>query len=214
MMKKISGLGFIILLVCATPTWSITIDGIEFPNGVGSFADEVVFYSPMYSGGPPASPPFDDPTQAWGIPNHGGDINVPDFVSLGNGGVLILKFTDNALTGSNSAADDLWIFEIGPDVEDMYIWISRDGSIWESVGTIGGSVSGVDIDAFGFDSTDVFSYVKLMDDPLEGNSNTPRLGADIDAVGAISTVVPEPASLLLFGLGFGALASRRLRKKR
>ncbi|MBD2001636.1 MULTISPECIES: PEP-CTERM sorting domain-containing protein, partial [Cyanophyceae] len=71
-----------------------------------------------------------------------------------------------------------------------------------SVGKISGSTSGIDIDAFGWTQGDLFSYMRLSDDPNFGNTGTNTPGSDIDAVGVISSVpatsVPEPSSA--FGL--------------
>ncbi len=110
--------------------------------------------------------------------------------------------------------DDLWIFEVGPDVEDTFVEISKDGGAWFSVGKVFGATAGVDIDSFAaaysFATTDVFAFVRLTDDPNEGDRTGASVGADIDAVGAISTMftppppvvnVPMPATLALVVLG-------------
>ena len=93
-----------------------------------------------------------------------------------------------------------WIFEVGPDVEDTFVEISKDGTTWFDVGKVFGTTSGIDIDAFGFSSSDLFSYVRLTN---EGGQSGASVGADIDAVGAISTVpsIPVPAAVWLFGSG-------------
>ena len=132
------------------------------------------------------------------------------FVSLGDGGTLTLRFVDNLLTGSGDNKADLWIFEVGPDVEDMFVEISVDGQNWLSVGKVGGSTAGVDIDFFGHGVNSAFGYVRLRDDPaLDGQSGA-TVGADIDSVGAISTVpsnrVPEPSGLALLMAGMLGLA--------
>ncbi len=49
-----------------------------------------------------------------------------------------------------------------------------------------GSTGGLDIDAFGFAPGDRFRYVRLTDDTDEGQQDGISVGADIDAVGAIS----------------------------
>jgi hypothetical protein len=106
------------------------------------------------------------------------------------------------------------VFEVGPDIEDTFVEVSVDGSTWLSVGAVGGSTSGVDIDAFGYGSASAFGYVRLTDNgALDGQSGS-TVGADIDAVGAISTQrrsVPEPGvmGLLAAALGAAFLVSRR-----
>ncbi len=190
--------------------------GVEFPGGAASFADAVVSYNPVIKNGQPTAP-YRDASQALGIPNFtSGDPDIT-YVSLGSGGSITLQFTDNSLTGSDSTADDLWIFEIGPDVEDTFVDISADGVTWHSVGKVFGSTSGIDIDAYGFHTGQYFSFVRLTDDPNEGDKTGNTVGADIDAVGAISTAppvvvtTPEPGSIALLGsaLAFALLRFRR-----
>lgn len=216
-----------LILVCALfPGGSLAaiIGGVEFPQGEISFADGVVLYDPAYSGGAIPSPSNSEPSNALGLPEVPGNTSIGacsgdpsdcPFVSLGSGGQLVLEFVDNVLTGSDSSDLDLWIFEVGPDVEDTYVDISSNGLDWFSVGKVFGTTSGIDIDSFGFTSADTFSYLRLMDDPLEGGTGGASVGADIDAVGAITTravSVPEPASifLILLGLiGFGIVSCRQ-----
>jgi hypothetical protein len=189
----------------AQPARAELIKGIEFPLGNVSFADAVVSYAPVMVGSGPTAP-HRDPTHALGRPDYAGQDACPTapactFVSLGDGGTLTLQFTDNVLTGGGDSRADLWIFEVGPDVEDMFVEISRDGVDWLAVGKVGGSTAGVDIDAFGYGVADSFAWVRVRDDPaLDGQSGA-TVGADIDAIGAISTrqltSVPEPESLAL-----------------
>ena len=187
--------------------------GIDFPGGVASFADSVVSYNPAFGGGAVPAAPFQDASKSLGAPNfpEGAD---PEYVSLGAGGRIVVRFTNNSLTGSGNSNQDLWIFEIGPDVEDTFVEISKDGSNWFSVGAVTGATRGVDIDAFGFGTSDFFSFVRLTDNiALDATSGT-TVGADIDAVGAIASAppvgtVPEPAMLLLVATAFAAGAFRR-----
>jgi hypothetical protein len=89
-----------------------------------------------------------------------------------------------------------------------------DGINWEDVGKVTGSTKGVDIDAFGFGPTDMFSFVRLTDDPNEGDIDGETVGADIDAIAAISTtVIPIPAAAWLFGSGLIGLIGLARRKK-
>jgi hypothetical protein len=186
--------------------------GVDFPSGISSFADAVVNYSPgLAFGGPSIG--NRDPSKALGAPDVVG-VGLPcgnpatcHAVSLGHGGSITLRFTDNYLTGSNSSAIDLWVFESYGDAEIGSVEISADGSHWFSVGKVPGSTAGVDIDAFGFGSSSRFSYVRVTDDPLDGGQSGPSAGFDVDAIGAASSVVvPEPQTYALLGAGLLMLA--------
>ncbi len=212
-----------LLLLSASSANATLIGGVEFPQGEISFADEVVLYDPAAGGGAVPTASNSEPSNALGIPEVPGSTTIPactgdpfdcPFVSLGSGGSITLQFTDNLLTGSDDDSLDLWIFEVGPDVEDTFVEISTDGSIWYDVGKVFGTTSGIDIDAFGFSSTDLFAYVRLTDDPNEGSATGASVGADIDAVGAISTVpaIPVPAAVWLFGSGLIGLIGIARRK--
>jgi hypothetical protein len=181
--------------------------GIDFPSGISSFADAVVNYSPGIAGSVP-SVGNRDPSHALGAPDvvgiGGACVSALNChaVTLGDGGSITLRFTDNFLTAGNSPAIDLWIFEVYGDVEATSVDISPDGINWFSVGKVPGSTSGVDLDAFGLGSTSRFSYVRLTDDSNQGGQTGPTVGADIDAIGAASSVtVPEPQTYAMIGGG-------------
>jgi hypothetical protein len=181
------------------------IGGIEFPEGESSFADQVLRYDPLFNGGPaPTDTLYIDPLDALGIPDYPGGTGVPGSVSLGRGGLIELLFIDNVLTNSGDQTLDLHIFEVGPDVEDTFVAIrptaetlslldpdddANDDGYYE-VGKIFGSTSSIDIDQVfpGFQPGELrFDAVQLIDDPNEGGSTGATVGADIDAVGAISS---------------------------
>jgi hypothetical protein len=195
---------------------------VEFPAGEVSFADVIVDYSPVINSGQPTEP-YRGAVNALGVPDYTGSNGCADqasctFVSLGDGGSIVFRFTDNILTGSDDNSADLHIFEIGPDVENTFVDISVDGSTWLSVGSVGGSVSSIDIDSFGYGTSDQFAYVRLTDDPNEGGQSGDTVGADIDAIGAISTVrivtTPEPGIAGLFGVGLAGLGAAAWRRRK
>ena len=212
----------IALLSLAWPAHAVFIGnaqgGTDFPEGAVSFADALVDYSPVIQNGDPSAA-NQSAIESLGLPDYasgGGCVDAAacTFVSLGDGGSLTLRFLDNVLTGSDSDALDLWIFEVGPDVEDTFVEVSADGATWFAVGKVFGSTAGIDIDAFGFGTAASFAFVRLTDDGAEGDQSGISVGADIDAVGAISTrIVPEPGTALLTALGCTALAARRRRPR-
>lgn len=139
-------------------------------------------------------------------------------------GELVLQFTDNYLTTSGDAGLDLWIFEVGGLVEATDIYISTDSADWIYVGWVGGATAGIDIDAFaGVVLGEAYSYVRLVDLDTDGTSGGRWPGADIDAVGAISSIaadpdpepgptpIPEPSTTLLLVAGLLGLAVFRAR---
>ena len=195
------------------------IGGVSFPQGVSSFADQVVSFTP----GPNTVSPHNNPAAAIGAPNYAtlGDNtdSLSTYVALGWGGSLTLKFTDNSLTTSGTSALDLWVFEIGGAVEPTNVFISQDGLNWIDAGIVSGATSGVDIDSLaGVTVGAQYSYVRLIDRNVQ-YSDAPWAGADIDAVGAISSAppvvgnIPEPASIALIGLGLAGLGVMRRKQK-
>ncbi len=220
----------LVALLCVAPAQATVIGGVEFPQGTLSFADAVVSYTP----GPGPAAAFTEPANSLGAP----DVNFTNglqcyslpstanclFTSLGNSGTLVLQFTDNLLTGSSPSGsfpgvgdgvNDLYVFEVGV-AESTSVEISANGNDWFNVGQIGGGggsigvfTYGFDIDKLGFGTSDSFSLVRIVD--LEIEPGTSPEGADIDAVGAISSV-PLPASAGFLLTGFAMLLGRYRRR--
>ena len=168
---------------------SETIQGVLFEQGQISFADAVVEFDP----GPDGLAPngiFQNQTNILGapdLPGRGGEpVDGTNTTTLGFGGTITIQFTNNLLTGSGDSQGDLIIFEAG-DIESVSVEVSRDGVVFDNVGVAGGSANTIDLDAFGFGPQDQFAFVRLTD--LEqGDPTSSSRGADIDAVGAISSV--------------------------
>jgi K319L-like, PKD domain len=188
MKKFISAIMVILLAVLFNGTAMAEIyKGVDIPEGPVSFVDEVVFYTDD----PAVGDDYDNPENALGIPDDT-ENNIRE-VSLGDDGVIVLKFTDNALTTSGDSNDDLWIFEVGI-VEPANIDISKDGSTWVNVGSIAGSTSGVDIDAYlgsGVVLWEKYSYVRVTDGGAGMTTGELFPGVDIDALAAITSVEPH-----------------------
>ena len=166
--------------------------GVLFPSGVVSFADSVVDYDPTAGGVPPITI-HQNPANALGIPDAPGIGAEPDVgdktVSLGFGGSLTLQFVDNLLAGNGNAQPDLVVFESG-EIESVLVEISRDGTTFFDVGVVGGLANSLDIDAYGFGVQDRFAFVRVTD-LRQGDPNSTSAGADIDAIGAISSASVE-----------------------
>ncbi len=217
----------LLVLIGAGQVEAVILGAIPLPGSSANFADLVIEYDPLHSGGPgPTIPTATDADDALGIPDFppGGGVGTPGAVSLGHGGLLELLFADVLMTNTGDSASDLYIIEVGPDVEDTFVGIRPTaftaallGSSYDSnndgfyeVGKVLGSTSFVDIDAFfpGFArATLYFDAIQLFDDINEGNVSGRTVGADIDAV----WVIPEPATIFLLGLGGLTVLGKRRR---
>ena len=152
---------------------------VTLPLGELSFADSVHAFT-MGDAAPQES--ARNPEAALAAPNYQGNNNDGSFTTLGCGGVLDLAFTDNALV--DVPGPDLYVFEVGPDVEGTILAISVDGTAWSDVGEISGGRAEVDIAAVAEPETS-YRFVRLTDDGVKCSGNFP--GADIDAVAAIGS---------------------------
>ncbi len=153
---------------------------VYFPFGKISFADVLVDQvngsaMPEQNGGPN--------TIVLDEPNY--DIEKSTgFFTLGCGGSITVRFTDNALMDIDGP--DLYIFELGTFIEATMLEISKDGNTWVNVGEINGGRAEVDIKDF-VKPGEVFYYVRLTD--LKQACKGYWSGADIDAIGAIGSVM-------------------------
>ena len=152
---------------------------IHFPLGELSFADEVVAFQ---IGDPGPKADATDPQSAVGPPDRKPAPRRNKAVSLGCGGVLTLRFVDNALVDINGP--DLYVFEVGDDTEATDVAISSDGQHWILIGNIAGGTGEMDIAGKG-KTGEAYHYVRLTDVKSACHGGYP--GADIDAVGAIGS---------------------------
>ncbi|RBO53502.1 hypothetical protein DSD19_08945 [Rhodovulum sp. BSW8] len=223
-------LGAACLLAGQSATAS-TVYGIDFPAGDISFADRVVSFTPGFGFGGGVAP-CTDASNALGVASAGPDSYLGEcngYVSLGEGGSLVLGFDDNLLVPSGDAAPDLQVFAGGDHDEHFLVLIGLAGKLddWFALtgaeGSIflGGSI-GIDIDAAaGVMPGMAFSRVMIVDLPRYCNTATgvmewsvgeacgldirhlpydgPWAGVDIYGLGAISTV-PAPIPLPAAGL--------------
>nr|WP_321498592.1 PEF-CTERM sorting domain-containing protein [uncultured Methanolobus sp.] len=160
-----------------SPVSGQTYGGVEFSSGESSFADEIVEY--QLNGGAAEG-------------NISNILGIPDrkSVSLGAYGYVVVKFTDNALACSGDEQNDLVVYEAGNSAQEIVeVFISTDGNEWIKVGT-GNRKSFFDIDAVeGVNYGEKYSYVKIVD--YTGlNIGSSFEGADMDAVGAITSTSP------------------------
>ena len=168
-------------------THSAHSQGKKYPDGHGgsiflpqadiSFADEVVSFN---RGEPDAVSEACDSTLSLGIADFAGVAS--NFTSLGCGGTLTIRFSDNALI--NIPGPDLYVFEVGKYIETTQLYVSNDGKKWIDVGAISGGVTSVDI-GDSVEEGEIFHYVKLQD--LQSDCKGSWPGADIDAVAAIGS---------------------------
>lgn len=166
---------------------------VYIPLGQISFADEVVSFT---LGNPKPFKEFRDSSQALHEPNYT-KYEKADFVSLGCGGVLVVKFTNNGFM--NLEGDDLYIFEVGPSKETATVEVSSDGENWIYAGKTKGGKSSIDLSDEGIDNNTIFYYLRLTD--LKDLCRSKTAGADIDAVAAINSVVKlDIAADVLFGV--------------
>jgi outer membrane protein OmpA-like peptidoglycan-associated protein len=156
-------------------------ESIYLPLGKISFADKLIEYK---VGTPPPIQKFRDSIQCLHEPNYK-NYQTPNFISLGCGGSLTVEFTDNGFM--NLPGDDLYLFEVGPSKEPAKVEISQNGNDWIYAGKIAGGKSSIDLSKAGIDDETVFYFLRITD--LKDLCKSKSAGADIDAIGAINSVI-------------------------
>ena len=173
----------VVFYVTVTPSNETSDDGrghkIEIPFGALSCAIRVVSFT--HGNAWTNDPKAMDPDKILGIPDYDRveDIN---YVTLGDGGEIVLEFGVYFNIGKGN---DIYVFEIGPNVEATKVEVSEDLQNWIFVGNADGSLSGVDMDGKVSESGK-FKYIRLTD--LYTNPGGKWAGADIDAVAVLYPV--------------------------
>ncbi|MCY3007182.1 MAG: Ig-like domain-containing protein [Planctomycetota bacterium] len=167
----------------------VFVSGDFYADGDIAFAD-LAPLSRYTTGSAAPIAGLQNPTAALGQPDYVGNLEPTaagqGVVSLGRGGSMVVQFADNYLTASGDILPDLAVYEVGTS-ENVFVEVSYDGITFTSVGTISGTNRYVDLDAFGFGTDSLLRYVRLTDDPNQGGNTGNSVGADIDAVGALSS---------------------------
>lgn len=188
------------IVVQTTTASNIGFGPLLFDTGVDAYADTVVSFDPVITGGFPSAL-FLTASHALEAPNTSYLPPKDSTVTLGSGGQIVLGLTDHSLTGNGHPSADLRIYEGGDSdaQEDVFVEVSADGQTWHSVGSTSGnyivsgsSTSEIDLDAFGFGPDDEFLFVRLTDDPNQGNQTGELNGADINAIQALSGNLNPP----------------------
>jgi len=154
---------------------------IYLPLGKISFADSVIDFR---MGKPPPLKKYSDAYQCLHEPNYT-TYSSPTYLSLGCKGSITVAFNDNGFM--NLPGYDLYIFEVGPSKESAKVEISQNGIDWIFAGDISGGKSAIELSNADISSEIVFYYLRITDYKEVCNSRT--AGADIDAIGAINSVV-------------------------
>ena len=158
---------------------------ITIPGGAKSCATKVVQFTP---GDPWTSDPLDtDPNEILGAPDRGNASN-GKAITLGAGGVLVLEF-DIFITDGEGM--DIYVFEVGNNVEATKVEVSADLVNWIYVGDADGSLCGVDLNGK-VPADGKYKYVRLTDLLTSPSGSYP--GADIDAVAGLNAKVPASGS--------------------
>ena len=145
---------------------------------VEAFADEVISFE---HGNPWTSDPDNqDPNLTLGLPDSSNAAQSTGDLCLGDRGNIIVHL---GLPFYDGPGDDVYIFEVGPNIEETKVAVSSDLKNWYSVGIAEGRTAGLDL-AGKVPAGMNFSYVSLTDGDAKSDGSYP--GADIDAVCALN----------------------------
>ena len=151
---------------------------VIFPMGDRSFADEVR----QRTVGNPDGGSFSQRPEALLGPPRFREAGTEAVYTIGCGGSITVAFTENTLI--DIPGEDLYIFEVGRDIEAMAIAVSEDAQSWTRIGIVSGGNASIDLGPYTPAGAN-YRYVKLVDLEEVCDGRTP--GADVDAIGAIGS---------------------------
>ena len=100
-----------------------------------------------------------DPQIALGLPDSSNDAYSTGDLCMGMNGVLILGFDSLIYDGPG---DDVYVFEVGPAVEETKVEVSSDLTAWYEIGIAEGRTAGLDMSGK-VPSGSSFCYVRITD---------------------------------------------------
>ncbi len=194
MKKRALSLILAFLMLISLPAAAFAADGtevvtytdhrgnkIDIAGGADAFACAVMEFT---QGSPWTSDPLDmDPNDILGEPDRAGYSN-GKALTLGAGGVIVLEYKRLIIDGDGN---DIYVFEVGDQVEATKVEVSCDLETWYYVGIAQGSTAGLDLGGSGSEVPEglKFKYVRITDMYEEPGGKYP--GADIDAVAGLNT---------------------------
>lgn len=147
------------------------------PDGEYSFATRVV----EFIKGDPWTTREDamNPDDVLGLPDReeGKEDNA---LTLGAGGILTVEFNIQITDGEG---DDIYIFEVGGQLEDTKVEVSSDLLVWHEIGIAKGSTAALDMNGK-IPENQSFRYLRLVDMKEYPSGTWP--GADIDAIAGLN----------------------------
>ncbi|MBR2995904.1 MAG: hypothetical protein IKF45_04270 [Lachnospiraceae bacterium] len=168
-------------------------DGETVTVPVGAFAVEVMDFEHGKSW--TKDKDNQDPDLVLGLPDSSNAAESTGDLNLGGGGRVTVRLGEAVYDGKGN---DLYVFEVGPDVEATKVEVSSDLVTWYEVGIAEGRTAGVDLSGK-VPKDETFQYVRLTDCNEDATGSYP--GADIDAVCGLNT---KPVSRSVGGERFGA----------
>lgn len=176
------------------------------------YATNVEGFTQGPADGGSVEPVRSNPLNALGAPQNNNTVN---FVSLGQGGSLILSF--GTMFHNQVIVTETTYPPINQHFESAQVWVGVGSTAatatWWLAGTVLNTADNTPMSLAGAHSASglsAFKYVKIVDTTNFATS-TSYDGFDVDAVGVLATTVPTPASVTLASLGGVLIAARRRR---